>query len=107
MRIPVYKNNGTAVREEIHHSGISLDCSSSYYGSVYLGFNPGTMRVFGIGYEFSDRNGYDEAEDWLSRARKRGDELRVCRTLSEFIGQINLIIGNEKKRNDSLPMHIP
>lgn len=106
MRIPVYKNNGFAVREEIHHSGIRLDCSSAYYGSVWLGFSPKTMRVFGIGYEFGGSNGYEEAEAWMKRAEGSAYEIRVCRTLSEFIGQINLIRDEKKEGNDSLPLRI-
>lgn len=106
MKIPVYKNNGTAVREEIRHSGIALDCSSSYYGSAYLGFSVETMKVFGIGYDFSEDCGKVEAERWIERARQQGNKVLVCRNLGNFIERINQII-DEKARNDSLPMHIP
>lgn len=101
----IYKNNGAAVRYEIHRSGIRLDCSSAYYGSVYLGFSTETMSVFGVGYEFSDRNGYEEAEDWIQRTVRNGSTVIQCRSLYEFIERIQRL--KDEKGSDSLQVHLP
>lgn len=101
----IYKNNGAAIRHDIHCSGIRLECSSAYYGSVYLGFSTDTMSVFGIGYEFSDRNGCEVAEDWIQRTASNGSEVIQCGTLHEFIERIQRL--KDEEGSDSLQVHLP